>query len=525
MVSDDTSVSLRLMTHDGNTAHRVNGQDRPNTLNNTAQKRLYSDAFAGGKLTKVVKAAEMPACVDDDSSCSLHKENNTSTTIQCSVCSPIPLPPLGCRARGSQKVYGWWRKRATGGVLGHMKGCMESLAEHCLASVHVVPQRPTTLRVLSLSDGCINDSKIVPSSVLLAGAFTSLDKSKFPGDLKRIQIFGADVENPRIERLVPLKQASWVPSWVELQHLRLDNQTHFGPQIDEFFVGSSHLESPKKFDIILMRQGLCYCKDHSFDCRPPEKLEITGVKWESHECDPGASGTYILEPDFRNGRPIYKNGSRFVLRWRAHPGYDWIIEENGTRDVWAKVCVDCGNPAVAQASWYAWDGKEYVKDDGISCKVACEWSSYQKPPPHGCKCCGGIPLDAEAIESFMGRVAAVLDERQPNAFAFLHSGHYQGQQEEVEEFHLELERAACRFNSAKHASFVATVLRKEENCDETTPYWQRIDGLLLSPRPRLPEPRAPRADQQPIHNAQGARAARHVVQPDVATIQLAKTAA
>jgi len=81
----------------------------------------------------------------------------------------------------------------------------------------------------------------------------------------------------------------------------------------------------------------------------------------------------------------------------------------------------------------------------------------------------------------MSRVAAVLDEHQPKAFAFLHGGHYQGLPDEVKEFHLEMDKAAESFNAAE-GPFVATVLRKQGDCDETTPYWKRVDGLLLSHR-------------------------------------------
>jgi len=102
----------------------------------------------------------------------------------------------------------------------------------------------------------------------------------------------------------------------------------------------------------------------------------------------------------------------------------------------------------------------------------------------------------------MGRVAAVLDAEQPKAFAFLHSGHYQGLPHEVQEFHLEMDRAAERFNSksadtpfaatvirgqsvAKHFRSLAEALgRKQDDGydDEVAPYWKRVDGLLLSRR-------------------------------------------
>jgi len=81
----------------------------------------------------------------------------------------------------------------------------------------------------------------------------------------------------------------------------------------------------------------------------------------------------------------------------------------------------------------------------------------------------------------MGRVAAVLNEEQPKAFALLHGGFYRGTREEVQGFQVELETAAEHFNSAS-SSVEAIVLRRQGMGEETTPYWNLIDGLLLFPR-------------------------------------------
>ena len=409
-------------------------------------------------------------------------ESSSSTPPECSLCSPVPVPPLSSMARGERDLSGWQGKSSGGEVLGHLKDCMESLAEHCLRSVQECPHTGATLRVLSLSDGCVNDPRVVPSSVMLGRAFTSLGRGALPRHLHRVKICGANVDNPRPEHAGSPAQASWVPPWLEMQHVRLDNEMPFAPQIRQWGHTTAK-DSQHKFDIIWMRQGLCYCKDHSFDCLPPEKLEVTGGDLVK------ASGIYNLAPQFRNGRPAYAKGGRFALYWRPYPRADWVIEEYGCEMgydwslIWANVVKDCGIPACAQAPWYVWNGKtkEYVIDRGVSCEVSGQWSSYGRHPPHACKCCGGIPLHAEAIEQFMGRVAAVLDEGQPKAFAFLHSGFYQGRREEVAAFYSELENAAKKFNSAS-TSTVATILRKQDGCDETTPYWGRIDGLLLSPR-------------------------------------------
>merc|ERR1712137_604617 len=125
--------------------------------------------------------------------------------------------------------------------------------------------------------------------------------------------------------------------------------------------------SLEKFDVILMRQGLCYCKDHSFDCRPPEKLNLTGVKDPNLADKPekdSPNGIYSLAADFINGRPAYKKGNRFILYWRCKPRFDWVLEEHGKGFVWvwANVVMDCGIPACACETWYVWDGKDYVID-------------------------------------------------------------------------------------------------------------------------------------------------------------------
>jgi len=389
--------------------------------------------------------------------------------------APIPptleVPPLICMTRGQQDVYGWWRKSSSRNkVLGPLKDCMQSLAQYCLLAVQA-PQT-TTLRVLSLSDGSVNESTTVPTSVLLSHAFASLGMNAWPLGLERVKIFGADVRNPGFQCVQSQTQSSQLPPWVELQHVHLDNEKNFKPQLYKFC-------QCRKFDVILMRQGLCYCQDHSFECLPPEELHLAGVQGE--ESSDGPSGTYVLEPYFTYGRPSYRKGS-FLLHWRPD-SHDWaVVEDNDQHYVWAKAVKDCGSPAVAQSPWYVWDGKDFVINKGISCELTgpTPW----KRPPHACKCCAGISLHARAMQIFMGRVAAVLDEHQPKAFAFLLGGHYQGTRDEVDEFQLELERAAERFNST-NSRIRATILRKQEKEDGTTApgcyNWCCMSGLLISP--------------------------------------------
>jgi hypothetical protein len=256
--------------------------------------------------------------------------------------------------------------------------------------------------------------------------------------------------------------------------MHLDNTQDLASQLSD--------QQLSKFDVVLMRQGLCYCHDPSFDCQPPRKLHVAGLQGNGLYNGP-SSGTYFLEPDFRNGRPSYRRGG-FLLHWRPEGpsrecgSGDWIVVgDDDERFIWANVVHDRGSPALAQNPWYVWDGNSYLVDEGVSCEVAgpVPW----KRPPHACECCGGISLNAGAIQSFMGRVAAMLDERQPNAFALLQGGLYQGTRGEVEELQSELQRAVNRYNWLNNG-IRATVLRRQEKGDGTTSGFSCISGLLLS---------------------------------------------
>eukprot|EP00931_Biecheleriopsis_adriatica_P049291 TRINITY_DN2850_c0_g3_i1.p1 TRINITY_DN2850_c0_g3~~TRINITY_DN2850_c0_g3_i1.p1 ORF type:complete len:462 (+),score=62.66 TRINITY_DN2850_c0_g3_i1:55-1440(+) len=386
--------------------------------------------------------------------------------------SPIPpippppeMPPVACLERGERRFDGWWCKCDSEKLLGNLMQPLQSLAQQCLRSVHA-PQT-TTLRVLSLSDGNVNDGyNLVPTSVMLAHAFASLDLNEWPPGVARVEIIGADVQNPGQD--VKLQTEYCWPPWLELQHVCLDNLKNFKPQLDK--IGQGH----SKFDVILMRQGLCYCEDHSFWTLPPKQLNVSGVRGDGSS--EGPSGTYDLELHLVNGRPSYRKGE-FYLHWRPDNS-DWVVEEDHVNYIWANVVKDCGNPALANSPWYAWDGKDYVIDWEVSCEVLDPYPPWRRRP-HDCKCCGGIALNASSLRCFMKRVAAALDDHQPKSFALLHSGYYRGTEHEVEELHLEIERAVELFNSSS-PSVLASSIRRQDEPAWATSYWNRIDGILLS---------------------------------------------
>lgn len=400
------------------------------------------------------------------------------------LCARISSPPAACMTRGQQGISGWWRKTSSAKVLGHLKECMQAFAQHCLS---VNATHTTTLQILSLSDGNVNDADCVPTSVMLAHAFASMDLGAWPAGLKRIRIFGSDDKNPEdLQSWNEQQVTSWMPAWLELHHVRMDNKLDLKSQLYK----AGLCPNAAKFDVILMRQGLCYCEDRSFDVRPPEMLQITGIKGEDGSGKP--SGLYALGRNFINDRPCYRNGE-FLLHWRPGKcsccgggccgGGDWaIVEDNERAYVWAKVNKDSGSPALAQASWWVWDeiANEYVSSMDVTCDVlgSCPW----RRAPSACKSCAGISLDAATTQDFMRRVAAVMNKDNPNAFALLHGGYYKGVADEVQDFYLEVEKAAERFN-LNNSCVCASVLRRPENQDaEDDPvrYWNQINGLLLS---------------------------------------------
>lgn len=199
-----------------------------------------------------------------------------------------------------------------------------------------------------------------------------------PTGLQHVKIFGADVANslgPALQYTDPetgSRRPSWMPPWLELKHVCLDNSKSFKHQLTKCGLCTHSA----KFDVVLMRQGLCYCEDPSYEVCPPEELIVAGITGE--DLSDGPSGDYVLEPFMRNGRPSYRNG-KYLLHWRSESS-DWaIVEDNETGYVWANNHKESGSPALAQAPWFVWNGEDFVIDQDVSCIIAgaCPW---KRPP-------------------------------------------------------------------------------------------------------------------------------------------------
>lgn len=382
--------------------------------------------------------------------------------------------------RAHRNFHGWWRKCSSVCLLGDMIEPMQAMAK--LAMEAVDPGQSSSLRVLSLADGSMRAPSKVPSSVLLAHAFASLGISALPLGVRRVVIFGADAGNCKAK---PQGKLPSLPDWIELNSLEVNNQENLASQI------ASQCAGPVKFDAVVMREGLCFCQDLSWESKPPGEVRLVGLP--AHVAGRNCCGRFTLLPVLLNDRPAYSKG-KLVLSWRPSEASSCC----GCGGVWAVAYLDrlddilaytednVGNPALAHEPWCIWDRKkqDHKVHDAIACKL------IGKPPwcrpPSLCQCCAGISLHAEELLSFMNNVAMVLDEATPGAFALLHGGVYAGTQPEVKELHDELEEAVLLFNTkaldpAEHTSdgsILATTLRKPKA--EKAHYGEFLDGLLLS---------------------------------------------
>merc|ERR1719313_3137522 len=99
-----------------------------------------------------------------------HKGGNGASASQALAASvrKISQPPKVCMTRGQRVMPGWWEQSNSVEVLGKAKECFQELARHCLLQHattcrNTIGPRATTLQVLSLSDGSINEPENVPS--------------------------------------------------------------------------------------------------------------------------------------------------------------------------------------------------------------------------------------------------------------------------------------------------------------------------------------------------------------------------
>jgi len=324
------------------------------------------------------------------------------------------------------------------------------------------------IRMLSAADGCSDDTqpdmqaKRVPTSVMLAHALT-MCAGVWQDERTYVRVYGGDVRNYISPWWQPQRLPWHLPPWIDHRFVALDNTQDFVTQL----YNNQQCESDTLFDVVLVRQGLCFCDDPSKSSTTwPCEVAVTRAQ------DSSVCGIYTLEPYLFEGRPAYRK-DHCVLQWSTSR-VEWAVQDvaGGT---WAYARGDVGHPALARGPWAVWDGTAHVNDVSFACNLAhVGVPPWQKPP--NCRiCCCGIPGDAGSIFHMLTRVASVLDTRQPHSFGLLHGAWTNGTKTEVDQLHQQIEDAVKLYNQQWRGPHVAAVLWRTAAKE----YWLQCDGVVL----------------------------------------------
>lgn len=409
------------------------------------------------------------------------------------VCpTPFALGPV-C-GRGERELPGWRSAQDSNELLGTCAEMMAQTAKYIFDVVASQPSYVGAVRLLSAADGCADDTQLdaqaryVPTSVMLAHTLATV-AGVWREACTRVQVFGGDVRNPLSRWWLPQELPWQLPCWLEHRFLSLDNTHDFEPQL----FATAQCEEDLRFDVVLLRQGLCFCDDPSKSSAawPPEvavscerasaaasKARLSGAA-PAHAglvALAATCGLYRLEPMLHEGRPAYRRGN-CVLQW-CPARLEWaLLDADG--GAWAYARGDLGHPALARGPWTIWDGTNHITEATFACNLAQPSASppWQRPPSQRICCCG-VPGDATSVLQLLIRVSAVLDARNPDSFGLLHGAWTNGTQAEVEQLHQQLEDAVRLYNDhrahtgALHAACVLWRTAAKE-------YWLQCDGIVL----------------------------------------------
>jgi len=386
--------------------------------------------------------------------------------------SDLPVCPtpyalgLVC-GRGERELPGWRNARDSSEVLGPYATLMANTARYIFDVIAGGGPCPS-VRLLSAADGVADDkqtdvqARYVPTSVMLAHAFAA-SGGVWQDQRTLVRVLGGDVRNANLPWWHPQGFPWPLPAWLQHRFVALDNSHDMAPQL---CAGSQCQETPV-FDVVLVRQGLCFCDD-------PSK---TSPAWPTEVCvtrsqESTVCGVYQLEPWLCEGRPAYRKGA-ILLQW-CPQRWEWAVLD-AAGGAWAYVRGDVGHPALARGPWTVWDGANHVADASFACELVHEGPPpWQKPPPQRLCCCG-VPGDALSVLRLLQRVEALLDVRQPHSFGLLHGAWTNGTRTEVEQLHREIEEAARLFNARRRGVHAAAVLRRTAAKE----YWLQCDGIIL----------------------------------------------
>lgn len=383
------------------------------------------------------------------------------------VCpTPYALGPV-C-ARGEREFPNWRSARNSADLLGAYANMMADTSRYVFDVVASSRDVRSLVRLLSAADGCADDTqpdmqaKRVPTSVMLAHALT-MCSGAWQDERTHVRVYGGDVRNGVSPWWQPQRLPWHLPAWIEHRFVALDNTRDFVPQL----FTNSQCEADMLFDVVLVRQGLCFCDD-------PSKASAT---WP---CEVSVSkaqpnticGIYTLEPYLFEGRPAYRK-DHCVLQW-CTSRVEWAVQDvaGGT---WAYARGDVGHPALARGPWAVWDGTNHVNDTTFACNLAHPGAPPWQRPPAGRICCCGITGDTPSILQLLQRVASVLDTRQHDSFGLLHGAWTNGTKTEVDQLHQQIEEAVRLYNEQWRGPHAAAVLWRTAAKE----YWLQCDGVVL----------------------------------------------
>lgn len=253
--------------------------------------------------------------------------------------TPFALGPV-C-ARGERELANWRSAPNSAELLGTYANMMADIARYIFDVVASSRDARSLVRVLSAADGVADDTqpdmqaKRVPTSVMLAHAL-AMCPGVWQDERTHFRVFGGDLRNAVSPWWQP-QQLPWqLPRWVDHRFVALDNTHDFVPQL----YSTAQCEADMRFDVVLVRQGLCFCDDPSKTSATwPFEVCIT----RSHPCN--ICGIYTLEPFLFEGRPAYRK-DHCVLQW-CTARVEWAVQDiaGGT---WAFARGDVGHPVLAR---------------------------------------------------------------------------------------------------------------------------------------------------------------------------------
>jgi len=385
-----------------------------------------------------------------------------------SVCpTPYALGPV-C-ARGERELPNWRQAANSADLLGSYASMMADTVRYFFDVLASYRDVRSSIRLLSAADGCADDTqpdmqaKRVPTSVMLAHALT-LCPGVWQDTRTHVRLYGGDVRNGVSPWWQP-QQLPWqLPAWIDHRFVALDNTRDFVHQL----YSTAQCEADMRFDVVLVRQGFCFCDDPSkTSTHWPCEVSITRAQ-PSTIC-----GVYTLEPFLLEGRPAYRK-DHCLLQW-VTARVEWAVQDvaGGT---WAFARGDVGHPALARGPWAVWDGSSHVNDATFACNLSPP--QVQPPwqrPPNGRVCCCGVTGDTVSLLSMLQRVASVLDPKEANSFGLLHGAWTNGTKTEVDALHEQIKEAVRVYNECWRGAHAAAVLWRTAAKE----YWLQCDGVVL----------------------------------------------